>query len=226
MDLGPSLSAERLAYDYLRERILSGALPSGTPVLQQEIADHLGISRIPVRDAIKHLNAEGLVTIESSRRVFVTKMTAEDVREIFSMRSVLEGLSARMAASKWPPQELLRLASLAEQMEKVEDEPGEWLRVHEDFHRLIWVHSGMPRLQIEIQRLTAAVEPYLRVFLVNHGMGELEGSKHRALVEAIKQKDPNIAERALRDHVDSAFGEIWELINKAKVQQVSPSTSN
>jgi DNA-binding GntR family transcriptional regulator len=213
---GPGLSAERIAYDYLRERILSGAFPGGAPILQQEIANHLGVSRIPVRDALKHLSAEGLVIIESNRRVLVTKTTLEDVREIFSMRSVLEGLSARMGAENWQPPALQKLSLLVERMESAEADPGEWLRVHEEFHRLIWRQAGMSRLQRELQRLSAAVEPYLRVFLAGRGMGELEGSKHRALLDAIKTGDPDVAERAMRDHIDGAFSEIWDLINDAK----------
>jgi DNA-binding GntR family transcriptional regulator len=226
MSLGPSHSAERLVYDYLRERILSGAVAGGAPIFQQEVADHLGVSRIPVRDALKHLSAEGLVTIESNRRVLVTKMTLADVREIFLMRSALEGLSARAAAANWQPPDLHRLSLLVERMEKSEADATEWLRAHEEFHRSIWTQARMPRLQSEIQRLTSAVEPYLRVFLVTHGMGELEGSKHRALLNAIKKQDPDLAERTLREHIERAFGEIWDLINNAKSTQAKKPSSS
>jgi DNA-binding GntR family transcriptional regulator len=128
------------------------------------------------------------------------------------MRSVLEGLAARMAASNWTQLDLQTLSSLAERMERAEEHPGEWLQIHEEFHRHIWVRARMPRLQLEIQRQTAAVAPYLRVFLLKHGMGELKGSKHRALVEALRAGKPGAAERAVREHIEHALEEICELI--------------
>ncbi len=214
--LGPNTSAERTAYEYLRGRILSGAVSGGTPILQQEVADHLGFSRIPVRDAIKHLSAEGLVTIESNRRVIVTQMTVADVREIFFMRAALEGLAARSAADRLPDSVLARLAVLVDRMERAETHPADWLLIHNEFHGLVIAQSGMPRLQREIDRLRTAIEPYIRVFLATHGMGELKGSKHRALLSALRRRDGLHAERALREHIERAFEEIWDVINSAK----------
>ncbi|TAK84437.1 MAG: FCD domain-containing protein [Betaproteobacteria bacterium] len=214
--LGPSKTAERAAYDYLREQILSGGFAGGQPIVQQEIANHLGLSRIPVRDALKHLSAEGLVSIESNRRVIVTKMTLNDVREIFLMRGALEGVAARAAVTNLSPTTLERLSMLVDRMESCESNTSEWLRIHEEFHSLICIQSRMPRLQSEIQRLSAALEPYLRVFLVTHGMAELRESKHRSLVSALKKRDPELAELTLRDHIERAFNEIWTLINRAK----------
>jgi DNA-binding GntR family transcriptional regulator len=214
--LGPHTSAERAAYEYLREQILSGAVTGGTPILQQEVADQLGFSRIPVRDAIKHLSAEGLVTIESNRRVIVTQMTLADVREVFFMRAALEGLAARAAAEKLSDAVLARLAVLVERMEPAETDPTDWLRIHDEFHGMLIAQSGMPRLQREIDRLRSAIEPYIRVFLATHGMGELKGSKHRELLAALKRRDGEHAERAVREHIEQAFGEIWAVIHSAK----------
>lgn len=214
--LGPNTSAERIAYDYLRERILSGAVTGGTPILQQDVADHLGLSRIPVRDAIKHLSAEGLVTIESNRRVIVTKMTVADMREVFLMTSVIEGLAARVAAATFPTSLLDELSMLAERMELAEMHPVDWLRIHEQFHRLICAQSSMRRLQREAERHRAAAEPYLRVFFATHGVGELKRSKHRPLLAAFQKRDGALAEQALRQHIEQGFSEICDVIENGK----------
>jgi DNA-binding GntR family transcriptional regulator len=212
--LGPSSTAERTAYDYLRSRILTGAIRGGTPILQQQVANDLGISRIPVRDAIKHLSAEGLVRVESNRRVVVAAMTVEDVREMFLMSSVLEGLAAREAAPRMTPAVLERLSVLAQRMELAESHVEDWLAIHEEFHSLIAAHSRMPRLQREIRIMRAAAESYLRAFLMEHGVGELKGAKHQPLLAALKRGDGELAERAARSHLEHAFAELCEVIER------------
>jgi len=212
--LGPSSTAERTAYDYLRSRILTGAIPGGTPILQQQVADDLGISRIPVRDAIKHLSAEGLVRIESNRRVVVAAMTVEDVREMFLMSSVLEGLAAREATPHMTPEVLERLSVLGQRMELAEGHIDDWLAIHEEFHSLIAAQSRMPRLQREIRIMRAAAESYLRAFLIEHGVGELSSVKHGPLLAALKRRDAELAERAARSHLVNAFAELCEVIER------------
>lgn len=214
--MAPAKSAEGFAYDYLRDRILRGEISGGTPIRQQDVADELGLSRIPVRDALRHLSADGLVKIESNRRVVVTSMMLDDVQEVFSMRSVLEGLAARIAASNISDLTLQRLTFLAERMERSEAHKDEWLRLHEEFHDIICAQSKMPRLQREVERLRATVEPYLRVFITRSRIAELRSSKHRGLLAALKKRDGDLAERAMRAHVESALKEISVSIKDAK----------
>jgi DNA-binding GntR family transcriptional regulator len=224
--MAPTKSAERLAYDHLRDRILRGEISGGTPIRQQDVADALGLSRIPVRDALRHLSAEGLVKIESNRRVIVTSVTLDDVQEIFSMRSVLEGLAARIAVSNFSDLTLQRLTFLVERMERAEAHKDEWLRLHEEFHDFICSQSKMPRLRREVERLRVAVEPYLRAFITTHRMAELRSSKHRGLLIALRKRNGDLAERAMRAHVECAFKEICVSIKDAKqVQSAAGQTS-
>lgn len=190
---------------------MSGA--TGGVIRQQKVADQLGLSRIPIRDALKHLSAEGLVTIESNKRVLVAKMTVSDVREIFLMSSVIEGLAARIAAPNIPDAVIDRLSLLVERMEHTETHALDWLRVHEEFHRLICAQSSMRRLQREAERHRAAAEPYLRYFFATHKVGELKGCKHRALLAALKERDGDIAEKALREHLEHGFAEISDTMS-------------
>ncbi len=90
-------TAQEEAYFYLRESILSGSLPGGTRLDISQIATHLGMSRMPVREALRQIASEGLVVIRPNRGVVVTQLTPEDVLEIFEMRAVLEGLAAHLA---------------------------------------------------------------------------------------------------------------------------------
>lgn len=108
--LTPPPSAQQLAYIHLQDRIVSGALPGGTRLKPEPIAQQLGISRMPVREAIRQLNAEGYVTIMPNRGAVVTNRTPEDVIELFEMRAVLEG-SRRALRPRSPPQMNLTILS-------------------------------------------------------------------------------------------------------------------
>lgn len=204
---GPSISAERACYEYLRQKILSRELPPGMPIHQQQVADALGVSRIPVRDALKHLVAEGFLTASGNRHV-VTVISPEDIHEIFLMRSALEGLSAREAATRMTDEALAQLMRLGQRMESADVTSDEWVAYHEDFHRIIQSFCGMPRLQMEMLRLRTAAEHYLRVFFAQYHMGEVRGHEHRQLAEVLQQRDGELAERAMRAHIEAALNEI------------------
>src|SRR5687767_7810298 len=93
-------TAQEEAYTYLREAILSGHYPGGTRLDLNEIARAVRASRMPVREAIRQLDAEGLVSIRPNRGAVVTQLTADDIVELFETRAVLEGLAARVAAPR------------------------------------------------------------------------------------------------------------------------------
>ncbi|MHB8727131.1 MAG: GntR family transcriptional regulator [Casimicrobiaceae bacterium] len=202
---GPVQSAERTAYEYLRREILSGRLPGGSPIRQEAIAAQLGMSRIPVRDAIAHLAAGGLVTYESNRRVIVTVLKEADLVELFEMRAVLEGLAARHAVANLTNDDFEHLSWLAARMDKTDRLEDQWIPVHREFHDLLCLRSGMPRLFRDIQRLRQSVEPYVRVLITLNGAAELRVSRHNQLINSIvRNRDPDHAEHVVREHIEHA----------------------
>jgi DNA-binding GntR family transcriptional regulator len=213
ISFGPGISAERACYEYLRQKILSGELPPGMPIHQQQVADALGVSRIPVRDALKHLVAEGFLTASGNRHV-VTVISPEDIHEIFLMRSALEGLSARVAATRMTDEALAQLMRLGQRMESSDVTSDEWVAYHEEFHKIIQSFCGMPRLQLEMMRLRTAAEHYLRVFFAQYHMGEVRGHEHRQLAEVLQQRDGELAERAMRAHIEAALSEIARAVKE------------
>lgn len=202
---GPALSAERTAYEYLRGEILSGRLAGGSPIRQEAVAAQLGMSRIPVRDAIAYLAASGLVTYEKNRRVVVTVLREADLVELFEMRAVLEGLAARHAVMKLSRADFDQLSWLAARMDQTESSEEQWIPTHNEFHELICRRAGQPRLEGEIQRLRQSVEPYVRVLINLNGAAELRFSRHNKLVNEILQDcTPGNAERLVREHIEQA----------------------
>jgi DNA-binding GntR family transcriptional regulator len=198
-------SAEWTAYEYLKGEILSGRLPGGTPIRQEAIAAQLGMSRIPVRDAIAHLAASGLVTYESNRRVIVTVLKETDLVELFEMRAVLEGLAVRRAIARLTSTDFEQLAWLASRMDKTDRYGEQWIPIHNEFHDLLCHRAAQPRLSAEIQRLRQRVEPYVRVLISLDGAAELRSSRHNQLVNSIiRNRDPDHAEHVVRKHIEQA----------------------
>lgn len=196
-----------------------GGWRGGSAVRQESVAAHLGLSRIPVRDAIAHLAASGLVSYEANRRVVVTVLKEKDLSELFEMRAVLEGLAARHAAPKLTQEDFDQLSWLATRMDQTETLENQWVPTHHEFHDLLCRRAGMPRLAREIARLRQAVEPYVRVLISLHGAAELGASRHNDLVDSIRNRNPDGAERTVREHIMEASRQIVATIRTSRLAE-------
>jgi DNA-binding GntR family transcriptional regulator len=160
---------------------------------------------MPVREAVRQLASEGLLTIYPRRGVTVTALGSQDILELFHMRAVLEALALRLALEQRTigPAELAHLRRLAERMEVVEHEPMTWLRRHNAFHEYLCDQANSPRLAASIRNIRESVEPYVRVFLSAYA-AEMPGAEHRSLLAVVTEGDPRTAEQSMRIHVTSA----------------------
>jgi DNA-binding GntR family transcriptional regulator len=197
-------TAQEQAYSFLRDAILDGVYPGGTRIDVPAVAQRLGMSRMPVREALRQLDAEGLVTIRPNRGATVTVLTPADILEVFEMRAVLEGLAARLAVGHLDDEAFEDLERSLSRMERNQDNTAQWLRHHNDFHELICARSGRPRLVAQVRLLRRAVEPYMRVHMGAYAQQELPGSEHGQLLTVLRRRAPDQAERAMREHVERA----------------------
>src|SRR5579862_7591453 len=94
------MSSPHRIYEEIRNKIINGDLPPGTRLRERELADELGVSRVPVREALPYLQADGFITLESHRGAIVTELTLRDVRELFDVRLGVEVYAARLAAQR------------------------------------------------------------------------------------------------------------------------------
>src|ERR1017187_6467105 len=139
-------SAFAEAHRYLRPRIRDGRLRSGARIKADEIAQQLGLSRMPVREAIRQLDSEGLLTIRPNRGAVVTTLDPEEVLELFQMRSVLEGLAVRRAVERFDEDAFDELELRFNRLERAQNDLDQWIPKHNDFHDVICAHSGGRRL--------------------------------------------------------------------------------
>jgi DNA-binding GntR family transcriptional regulator len=207
-------TAQEHAYAYLRERILSGQYAGGTRVDVNEIAAAVGASRMPVREALRQLDAEGLVTIRPNRGAVVTALTPDDVLDVFEMRAALEALAVRVALPRLDENALADLAQIADRMDRSRGHGAAWLRHHDDFHAAICAMSGRARLIEQTARLRRHVEPYLRVHVGVYDPPEMLGSEHRELLAALRAGDPARAEAAMREHVERGGAHVVDVLKK------------
>ena len=201
-------SSER-AYLFVKKAILEGQYPSGTRLPEDRIATELGISRTPVRDALRSLIAEGLVVSEPNSGARVAAWSEDELSEISQMRVMLEGYAARLAASKITASQLDELKSLCAQMEagaKALPRPDLNLvsTANLDFHRRIVAAA-------DNMRLAAAIEPLwhypvvIRKFaLFTPERLERSLSHHREIVSALSERNGDWACSAMQNHLQSA----------------------
>jgi DNA-binding GntR family transcriptional regulator len=194
-------TAQQQAYVYLQDQIVSGALPGGTRLFAETIAKELGTSRMPVREALRQLDAEGYVTIRPNRGAVVTSRTPEEVIELFEIRAVLEGLAVRVGTKKATPEMLDDLELYLQRLKRLEANSALWVERHDEFHDLLCRLSGRPRLCAEIQRLRLAARPYIRLYTKLNARPEIPGFEHRHILTQMRKGDPDRAERAIREHI-------------------------
>lgn len=197
----------------LRQLILSGLLGPGQPVNQDEVAERLGVSRMPVREALRTLAVEGLVQFHPNRGAVVTELSRRDMEELYALRIMLEGPAARRSAENMTSEHLTGLQGLIKEMERLRDGPrAEWAEVHYRFHLSLYEAAGMPRLGRLIAGLRNLVEPYSRIYIrLPERMRQAE-REHRDLVAACRKRDGERAEKVLVEHLSSPSRALLDLL--------------
>jgi DNA-binding GntR family transcriptional regulator len=194
------LIAER-AYFSLRDRIVTLKLPPGTPLREDELMRELGIGRTPLREAVKRLELENLVTVQPRRGTRVTDVEVADIVHITELRAELEGTAAALAARRLDDDARARAEALSLELEAMGAGPEAMMRVDEAVHRLVWQACGNPYLSATLERLFALS---LRIWhLVLDRVPGLAASVHdqRLLLDALAGGDGARARTLMRDHV-------------------------
>lgn len=205
---GPA-SLSQQAYVAIRDRILKGELKLGAPVSRRKLAVELGMSLLPVAEALQRLEAEGLVESRPRIGTRVCQPTTEDIRERYEVREALESQAARLFAEKSSPRERQELKKMAERMD---DLFSRCFQGKIDSESLYAVHSYHARFHLRIAECTgcrllceALERNHVMIFNWLYDVAArrptLPARFHRELIEALSQGDPEVADRAMRHHV-------------------------
>lgn len=195
-----TLSPVEQAYNYILQGILSGELAPGMRVPTEAVAEALGISRMPVRDALRRLEGDGAVTIYANRGATVAEYSHDDVVQLIEMRAVLEGLGARLAIANIGPAERDEFIHLKERMDRAADDLPTWIARHDDFHNYLTSLSRRPLLMRQTERIRMMLRPYFRRHHAERQELEIPGHEHQKIVDAVMTGDHDFVERIVRAH--------------------------
>lgn len=201
----PSRSSGTEAYELLLEAIENGALPPGTRLRESELATRFGISRTPVREALKSLETLGLVQHELHHGAVVASLDYEQMRELYHVREVLEGEAARLAATHATQTEIEMLQEMVEQDRKRLVEGIELSQSNKLFHHQIWLSARNRFLADYLDKMRIPLAMLVGTpFLIQHrGVETID--EHEKICTAIAKRDASAAERAARLHISNGF---------------------
>ena len=184
----------------LREAIAKGALKAGTPLRQDELAARFGFSRMPIRDALRQLEAEGIVTIHPTRGAFVARMDAAEITEIYAIRELLEVEALCLALPKLTAQQLEEAGAILDQID-AEPDIARWGTLNRAFHLALYGPCGNTRLLGLIEAQHNAADRYVRILLSNLDYRSRSQSEHRKILVACRRRDKDQALTWLAKHL-------------------------
>ena len=189
--------------DRLREQIFSKELAPGSWLDEQSLAVQFGISRTPMREAIKVLASEGLITIKMRRGAYVTEVARKDLEQIFSILSLLEGQAAKETASKATEAELNLLDDLHHRLEKAaaDRDLEQFFEINVKFHELIQEIAGNKWMNGVIADLRKVLKLHRRDSLTSTGRLQNSLVEHREILRSLLKRDEQAAELAMQRHL-------------------------
>jgi DNA-binding GntR family transcriptional regulator len=214
--------------DKLREQIIRGAIPEGAQLRQDAIATQYQVSRIPVREALRQLDAEGLIEIVPNRGAVVPALSPDDIEELFSIRALLEPevlkLSIPHLTNDHFSQAEAVLRKYVSELRR-QDHLSAWGRLNWQFHSILYSCANQPRFMAIIRNVNNSGERYTRLQLyLTHGMKRANEEHHRIL-ELCRERDVSAACKLLRQHIQYA-GESLKQALEQKRTAAQPESGN
>ena len=204
LSLAPRALYEEVA-ELLRQRIFARELEPGSWIDELRIAEALGISRTPLREALKVLAAEGLVTMKVRRGAYVTEVSEKDLRDVYHLLALLESDAARVVAQRASEAQLAQIQTLHQDLEKAMDKRDRFFEINEAFHMLLleiadnrWRDQMVADLRkvMKLNRLNS---------LFKEGRIEQSLAEHRAIVQALADRLPEVAAERMSAHFMSGL---------------------
>jgi DNA-binding GntR family transcriptional regulator len=200
---GARQTAHALAHAVLRQAILEGALPGGTRLVQADLAEQLGLSTTPVREALRDLVGEGLIRFDPHRGAIVNELSSKDLNEIYDLRILLEARAIELAAERITEQQLDHLSEINDAMFRAEG-PADWATLNRDFHLAIYEAADSPRMLAILRGLVESAVRYVSATRqAAPEIRETARDEHAAIVEKLRRHDVDGATAAIQHHLDN-----------------------
>lgn len=207
-----------IVYEALHDAIINQLMKPGERLMETDLAEEMGVSRTPVREAIRKLELEGYVVMIPRKGAYVAGLSIKDINEVFEIRGALEALAAGLAAQRATQEEI------EEMQRNVFMEAAHWetsdliktIELDTKFHELIYSTSRNSRLLVMIKELRDQVQRFRTTTLAVPGRMKFALDEHKRIVEAIAERDVLEARKAAHDHIESAENALLEVISYQK----------
>jgi DNA-binding GntR family transcriptional regulator len=209
----PAHLARSLIEERLRNAILDGSLPTGTAVRQQELATLFGVSRMPVREALRQLEAQGLLAVEQHKGAVVAPLITWDATETYELRILLESEALRQSVTGLTEEDFTTIEDIIERMEAQTDysQMGE---LNKQFHLALYAKASNRRLMTLVSVGLDEEERFLRFNLKDMGLGKVSQDDHRELLAAARAGQVDLAVQMLTQHLERGIAAITQFLEK------------
>lgn len=216
-EVSDKYSLQGRVFHKIREDILKGKYKSGDPIREMTISQDLGVSRTPVREALKQLELEGLVTSIPNKGTVVAGITEQDIIDIYAIRSRIEGLAARWAASKITDEQLKQLEEIIELTEFYATKHNAE-HLHEldtQFHEIIYEASNSKPLKHILSDFHHYVQRARMESIAIPGRDQKSTQEHKAILNSLKDRNPEEAEELTNQHVENVAENMMKNLKKS-----------
>jgi DNA-binding GntR family transcriptional regulator len=214
-----SVPIRKRVYDDLKAAILSGSLNPAERLTEEHLAQELGVSRTPVREALYRLESEGLIKALETRGFIVASDSLEEVEELFEIRAILEGYTLRLISTEIDKTQLVELSQMIEKAERAfergeMDEVFEWNTLfHDTLHGMVEHKKQLRRLLVSMRE---NVLRYRRDTLLAPEGAKRTIDGHRRILLALSLEDPDLCEKTMREHINEAREDALRALRKDK----------
>lgn len=213
----PAHLARSLIEERLRNAILDGSLPTGTAVRQQELATLFGVSRMPVREALRQLEAQGLLAVEQHKGAVVAPLITWDATETYELRILLESEALRQSVTGLTETDFTTIEQIIERME-AETDYAQMGALNKEFHLALYAKASNRRLMTLVSVGLDEEERFLRFNLKDMGLGKVSQDDHRELLAAARAHQVELAVQMLTQHLERGIAAITQFLEKKQQQ--------
>jgi len=205
-----------IVFDALKDAILKGRLKPGERLMEVQLAEEMGVSRTPVREAIRKLELEGLVVMVPRKGAYVSGLTLKDAAEVFEIRGSLEGLAAALAAERITEEEVKCLDRILIEISKASEKGDAETIIQKDmeFHQILFSASRNERLAQIINNLKEQIDRFRIQSFTNPARVKNVVTEHKAIIDAIKQGNAESAEKLAKAHIYEVEYNVMEMLRK------------
>ena len=208
-----------IVFEAIREAIINGTLKPGERLMEIQLAEEMGVSRTPVREAIRKLELEGFLVMIPRKGAYVAGLSMKDIADVFEIRGALEGLAAGLAAERITEEEQEELERILVRIGECinSDDLNALIEQDTEFHDILFKATRNERLVQIVSNLREQIQRYRTASLSSPGRMKVALEEHKEIVEAVSERNVEKAQRLAREHIENAENSMLAVLDIKKL---------